>query len=237
MAYYKRPNNYDSDVPLPQTEAKMSGRPQARPAEEISTPVTVAANPVAAENGYSAYLEKLMAQQAEAKAQRDAAVNKAFNAAKANLEDNKNASLRDSYVAYMKGLKTMPQVNALGGNGGYAQSLATKQQLGYENKRASIQQGYIDALRELEANNAASLASNTDNYLTGVQNLEGTAQNYLAQLNMLQKNNAKTTTTGEYKYKVGNKTMSRSALLEYLANLGYTEEQAEEYFKNNGLTL
>ena len=229
-----------------------------QPTVVAATPaVTTATAPV--DNGYNAYIAALNQyqadynrQQAELKAQqqalkekRDAAVNLAYDNAKDSLGNAKKATLQDRYVAYMQGLKAMPQVSAVNGNGGYAQSLATKQRVNYENNRAATQQSYLDALKELESDKAAGLLSNEESYLTGIQNMENNANTYLQQLASLQESfkaqqpavtaSAPVTTTGEYKYKVGGQTMSRAQLLEYLASIGLTTEQAKRYMETNKL--
>lgn len=220
---------------------------------------TVSATAAPVDNGYNSYLAALnqqqaayekqqaemRAQQQKLKAQRDAAVNEAYNTARENLGGAKEATLRDGYVAYMQGLKAMPQISAVNGNGGYAQSLATKQRVNYENNRAAAQQKYLAALNELEANRAAGLIANQENYLSGIQGMENNAKTYLQQLAAMQENfktqqpavtgSAPVTTTGGYKYKVGGQEMSRTEMMAYLAGLGMTAEQAEAYLRTHNL--
>lgn len=235
MAYKYNPipadtGGYGGKVPL---SAELIEEPVVKTNTAVSSGTSAGTD-----NGYNRYISSLMEQQAQLKGQKDAAVNAAYKNAKINLDNSREASLKDSYVAYMKGLKYMPQISAVSGNGGYAQSLAAKQQLNYESNRAAIEQNYLNSLRELEANKAAGLISNQENYLDG-------AQSYLSQLASMQKsysepevNTAATgTTTGEYKYKVGSQTMSRAQLLEYLASLGLTTEQAKAYMDRNNLSL
>lgn len=199
--------------------------------EPVVNTGTVAAGSAA--DGYTSYINALMQQQAELKAQRDAQVAAAYDNAKANLDSTRKASLKDSYVSYMKGLKNMPQISAVSGNGGYAQSLLAKQQLGYENNRTAIKQDYMNNLRELEANKAAGIISNQADYLDG-------AQSYMSQLANMQKNYsapaaAAPAVTGEYKYKIGSQTLTREQLLDYLASIGMTTEQARAYMERNQL--
>lgn len=70
-------------------------------------------------------------------------------------------NLRQLYIAYMQGLKGIPQKQALWGAGGEVASLANRTRLNYENNRAdenrsyanildSIQQSYNDDLGRLE---------------------------------------------------------------------------------------
>lgn len=204
---------------------------------------------------YEQQQAQLRAQQLAVKNSRDNQINQAFNNSKNNLDTAKDSSLKDSYVAYMRGQKVMPQVAAVGGNGGYAQSLANKQQLNYENNRSSIQQNYLDNLRQLEQDRTAGLAANEENYLNGIMGLETNAQKYLDQLNALQKDDASyatqmasliksavpsgvsTSGTANFtgKYRVGDKTMSRQELINYLIDYGMTPQQAADYLANNAI--
>ena len=204
---------------------------------------------------YERQQEQLRAQLIAVKNSRDNQINQAFNNSKKNLDTAKGNSLKDSYVAYMRGQKVMPQVAAVGGNGGYAQSLANKQQLNYENNRSSIQQNYLDNLRQLEQDRAAGLAANEENYLNGIMGLETNAQKYLDQLNALQKDDASYATqmagliksavpsgvskseTANFtgKYRVGDKTMSRQEMINYLIDYGMTPQQAADYLANNAI--
>lgn len=78
-------------------------------------------------------------------------------AAKQTSEDN----LRQLYIAYMQGLRGIPQQSALWGAGGEIESLKNRSRLNYEDNRAQenrsysgilaqIEQKYNDDLRELE---------------------------------------------------------------------------------------
>ena len=214
--------------PIPANTGGYGLQRMPQKAELVEEPVaTAAAAP--ADNGYTSYINALMQQQAALKAQRDAQVNAAYSNAKNSLTGAKQASLKDSYVAYMQGLKNMPQISAVSGNGGYAQSLLAKQQLGYENNRAAIEQNYLNNLRELEANKAAGIISNQADYLDG-------AQDYLSRLASAQNSySAPAAATAEYKYKIGSQTMTRDQLLEYLASIGMTTEQAKAYMQRNNL--
>lgn len=75
--------------------------------------------------------------------------------------ETNNDNLRQLYIAYMQGLRGIPQQQALWGAGGEIESLKKRSRLNYENNRASenrsyagilsqIQQQYNDDLNELE---------------------------------------------------------------------------------------
>ena len=79
------------------------------------------------------------------------------NAAMANNSDN----LKQLYIAYMQGLRGIPQQSAVWGAGGEIESLKNRSRLNYESNRAKenrnyagilgdIQQKYNDDLNELE---------------------------------------------------------------------------------------
>ena len=78
--------------------------------------------------------------------------------AKKTMEEN----MRQLYIAYMQGLKNIPQQTALWGAGGEIESLKHRSRINYEDNRsdeiraysgilAEIEQKYMDDLRELEA--------------------------------------------------------------------------------------
>jgi len=239
------------------TATKVRNYIDAAKATPVTTPVTTTVSAASADNGYNSYLAALSqqraayerqqaemrAQQQALKAQRDAAVNEAYNTAKDNLGGAKESTLRDGYVAYMQGLKAMPQISAVNGNGGYAQSLATKQRVNYENNRAAAQQNYLAALKELEANRAAGLIANQENYLSGIQKMEDSASNYLQQLASLGDSfkmqtaaPAVTTTNVTTGVKLGNRTMSAREYMEYLKAMGYSAEAAAQLFEKKGIS-
>lgn len=196
---------------------------------------------------------QLAAQQLALKNQRDAQINAAYNNSKANLGTARDDALTSAYIANMKGLKNMPQIAAAGGNGGYAQSLAAKHQLNYENNRNSVEQNYINNLRQLEADRNAGLTASAESYTTGLMGLQADSQNYLNSLNALQKDATgyaadmeslikklgNTVNTGGDKevsdYKIGNKTYTRDEYINHLIGLGMSKEEAYNYMKNNKL--
>ena len=189
---------------------------QATPEYET---VTSSAQNSSAYDAYAALLRDMQAQ-------REAQINAAYNQSKASLDSAKNKSMKNAYISYMQGMKNAPQAAALGGNGGYAQSLITKQQLGYENNRSAIEQNYMDNLRELEAQRQAGLIESNQDYLSGMMGL----------VKDVGPKTVKTTTnqwTG--RYKVGDKTMTPQEYMEYLAEFGYNADTAADYMQKNNL--
>lgn len=163
---------------------------------------------------------------AQMKAERDAAVEAAYQRNKEALVNAKKDAMSDAYRTYMHGIKNMQQISAIGGNGGYAQSLLGKQQINYENNRNNINSKYLDNIRELEADRAAKILSS--------------GQDYMGQLaEMIKSKTPKSITTKQPiftgKYKVNGRTMSKSEYLQYLNDMGYSGEQAADYMEENGL--
>lgn len=232
MAYepYIRPTAIKSPLEIlnGETQAKplapdLTGRGAGYANNLYDEPVTqVAVADTQASAAADEYKRLLRQMQAERKAAADAA----FKQGKANLDTAKTAALRDGYVAYMQGLRNMPQLTAAVGNGGYAQSLAAKQQLGYENNRAAVEQGYLDNLRELQANRDAQIVSGNQDYLTELASLvKNTAEKAAANEN------------GGYRYTLGGRTYDEQGLITYLKSLGMTQEAIARYLQAKGLTL
>lgn len=84
-----------------------------------------------------------------------------FTLQKQAAYDANNENLRQIYIAYMQGLRGIPQQQAMWGAGGEIESLKNRSRLTYENNRATenrsyagilskLQQQYNDDLNELE---------------------------------------------------------------------------------------
>lgn len=61
-----------------------------------------------------------------------------------------NDNLRQLYIAYMQGLRGIPQQQALWGAGGEIESLKKRSRLSYENNRASENRGYAGILGQIQ---------------------------------------------------------------------------------------
>ena len=225
------PDSVSSWKPLT-TEEKKNIKGAIKVAQPVYDTVTTsapAASSGSSDNGYSEYKALL----AQMKAEREAQVNAAYNRGKANLDNAKNSSLKDAYTAYMHGLKNMPQIAAVGGNGGYAQTLAAKQQLNYENNRNGIEQNYMDNLRELQANRDNSIVSSNQDYLTDMASLVKSGTPNLSSVAAASGGTTSNVFSG--KYKVGGKTMSRDEYLAYLAGYGMDADEAANYMQKNNI--
>ena len=132
---------------------------------------------------WQAQKDEYAAGQDKLKAEQEALIGKNYDTSSGNLGTAKTDSLQDSYVAYMKGLKNMPQISAISGNGGYAQSLAAKQQLNYENNRKAIEADYLSKLYDLQAERDAALLSANNTYNTNLSNYDMNYQDKVANYN------------------------------------------------------
>ena len=92
------------------------------------------------------------------------------------------------------------------------------------------------ASNETYENALLGIDSNTQNYLDQLASISKNVDGYAAQMSS-QINSASPSvstaanSTFEGKYKVGDKTMSRSALLKYLAGYGMSSEEAADFME------
>ena len=176
-------------------------------------------------SAYSAYMAELERQRAE----RQRMLDEQYNQGKQNIRDTARTSNKQAYIAYMQGLKNMPQAAAMYGSGGMAQSLANKSQLNYENNRKDIEKAKISALGELESDYRSGVMSGQDRYLTALKNAPDPIKTYSVPAQY-------TTTMGNQTlYKGADQDQSATALLTQLLNMGLTRQQAQEYLKSQGL--
>ena len=88
-----------------------------------------------------------------------------FEANKKAAQTNNNENLRQLYIAYMQGLKGIPQMQALWGAGGEIESLKNRSRLAYENNRASENRNYSNILDEIQRNYDDDLRTLEEKYL------------------------------------------------------------------------
>lgn len=162
--------------------------------------------------------EKLAALE-EQKKQTLADLETQYGQGKQNISDQATDSNRQAYIAYMQGIKNMPQSTAMYGSGGMVQSLANKSQLNYENNRMGVEKNKMNSLTDLEnsyrgkVSEAENLYSQgvldtNDSYRNSVLNVDDAyydamrdaEKNYLTQLantTMSVSSNAKSTSSGK----------------------------------------
>jgi hypothetical protein len=79
--------------------------------------------------------------------------------------------MRQLYVAYMQGMKNMPQNTALYGEGGEIESLKNRMQLNYQSNRAAQQADYGGVLGQLQQKYSEDLALLEKRYLDQLMQL------------------------------------------------------------------
>ena len=96
----------------------------------------------------------------------------------ANLASEKTAAgaanddaLRQLYVAYMNGIKQLPQQSALWGAGGSIESLKTQHRINYEDNRAKQNSEYAGVLGELQRRYNSDLLELEEKYLRQLMGL------------------------------------------------------------------
>ena len=212
----------DSGIGNPLTEEE---RKNIKGAVPVANPVyTTTTSGGGTSGGNDAYLSMLAQIQAEQRRQAEAA----YNAGKKNLDNARKVANKDAYITYMHGLKNMPQISAMSGTGGYAQSLINKQQLNYENNRADIRNNYMDNLRQLQLNRDNAVISANQDYLGKMASLIKSGTPTVS-------NPTTSSTTFAGKYNVGGKTMSRDEYLKFLAGYGMDAEAAAAYMASNNI--
>lgn len=180
-------------------------------------------------NADSAYLAML----AQLQSQKEKQLADAYAKGKANLDLARDDALRNSYVAYMRGLKAMPQVSEASGNGGYSQSLATQQQINYENNRNNIENTYLAQLRELEADRAAGDVDLQNDYVTQLAALYNGGKS--RSTGGSTGGTTGTVATGERTYKMGNRVMTQAELAQYFKDKGWSAAEVDRYMTTHNL--
>lgn len=173
------------------------------------------------------YLLELERQQAERQQMLDAQ----YKAGKRNINDAAKQGNREAYVAYMQGMKNMPQKAAMYGAGGMARSLANKSQLNYENNRNNIEQSRIAALADLEADYRAGVMDAKDRYLTQLQAASTKAAGTLKGTGNSGKQATGYSLEGHQTVHGGSDEQAMTGLISELMGMGFTRQQAEEYIR------
>ena len=109
--------------------------------------------------------------------------------------------------------------------------------LDYQNRVANLKQNYANSAYNVDSDYMDKIIANQQAYTSGAAN----DTDYMAALKKLVNTNSPAASTssagGEFtgKYKVGNKTMSRSEYMDYLISYGMTAEEAADYMEKNGI--
>ena len=94
-----------------------------------------------------------------------------YNASRKQAAQDNEDSMRDLYIAYMQGIKNMPQQTALWGAGGEIESLKTQHRLNYENNRAKQSKEYGSIMDDIQQRYNADLLELEQKYLREMMNL------------------------------------------------------------------
>lgn len=94
-----------------------------------------------------------------------------YNASRKQAAQDNEDSMRDLYIAYMQGIKNMPQQTALWGAGGEIESLKTQHRLNYEDNRAKQAREYGSILDDIQQRYNSDLWELEQKYLREMMNL------------------------------------------------------------------
>jgi len=94
-----------------------------------------------------------------------------YNAQRLEAQSNNDDAMRSLYIAYMQGIKNMPQQTALWGAGGEIESLKTQHRLNYEDNRAKQIREYNGILSDIQQRYDRDLWELEQKYLKQLLNL------------------------------------------------------------------
>jgi len=94
-----------------------------------------------------------------------------FDAQKLAAEQNNNSALRDLYIAYMQGIKNIPQQAAIQGAGGEIESIKSRHRTSYEDNRAKQNISYGDIISEIQQKYNNDLMELEEKYLKQLMSL------------------------------------------------------------------
>ena len=94
-----------------------------------------------------------------------------YNAQKQTAGQANNEALRQLYIAYMQGIKNIPQYSAIQGAGGEIESLKSRHRTGYENNRVKQNMKYADILGEIQQKYNNDLITLEEKYLKQLMGL------------------------------------------------------------------
>ena len=86
-------------------------------------------------------------------------------------QQNNNSALRDLYIAYMQGIKNIPQQAAMWGAGGEIESIRSRHRTSYEDNRAKQKISYGDIISEIQQKYNNDLMELEEKYLKQLMSL------------------------------------------------------------------
>lgn len=94
-----------------------------------------------------------------------------FDSQRLAAEQNNNSALRDLYIAYMQGIKNIPQQAAMQGAGGEIESIKSRHRTNYEDNRAKQNISYGDIISEIQQKYNNDLMELEEKYLKQLMSL------------------------------------------------------------------
>lgn len=94
-----------------------------------------------------------------------------FEAEKTSAAAANDEAMKQLYIAYMEGIKNMPQQTALWGAGGESESLKAQKRINYEDNRAKQNKEYMGALGEIQRKYNSDLMELEERYLKQLMNI------------------------------------------------------------------
>lgn len=94
-----------------------------------------------------------------------------YDMQKLAAQQNNNSALRDLYIAYMQGIKNIPQQAAMQGAGGEIESIKSRHRTNYEDNRAKQNISYGDIISEIQQKYNNDLMELEEKYLKQLMSL------------------------------------------------------------------
>lgn len=154
--------------------AKAGGTAAAPKKTAAKTAVSTAATNSSAAALQNVYEQKLREQRAALENSYNSRRNllgQNFDAQKLAAEQNNNSALRDLYIAYMQGIKNIPQQAAMQGAGGEIESIKSRHRTNYEDNRAKQNISYGDIISEIQQKYNNDLMELEEKYLKQLMSL------------------------------------------------------------------
>lgn len=163
-------------------KTKPSAKAQSNAANRAAASAEAAAKKAAAEAAAMRRAELEAAQKEKERKEKIAAINSSkeaemrylgegYNRQKAQQKLSADDNMRQLYIAYMNGIKGIPQQSAVWGAGGEIESLKNRSRLNYEDNRAKEQRRYAGVLGEIEQKYNDDLRELESKYLQRLLNI------------------------------------------------------------------
>ena len=166
-------------IPYININSAKAGSTAASPKKTaVKTAAKTTVNTAAANNSTAAmqeiYAQKLRQQRAELENNYNSRKNllgQNYDLQRLAAEQNNNSALRDLYIAYMQGIKNIPQQAAMQSAGGEIESIKSRHRTNYEDNRAKQNLNYSDVLSEIQHKYNNDLMELEEKYLKQLMSL------------------------------------------------------------------